>query len=39
VLPGARRFRELGATPQAELAEPEPIDLAVRSALDDERET
>jgi DNA recombination protein RmuC len=36
VLPGARRFRELGATSQPELAEPEPIDLAVRSALDDD---
>jgi len=39
VIPGARRFRELGATSRAELVEPEPIDLAVRSALDDESES
>jgi DNA recombination protein RmuC len=35
VLPGARRFRELGATGSAELAEPEQIDLLPRAGLAD----
>jgi DNA recombination protein RmuC len=38
VLPGARRFRELGATGNAELAEPEQIDLLPRVLTDAEAE-